>query len=121
MNNLYMYSSHVVLTGNKKFYIGDPADGDQDKYVMVISAALRLKFIEKQIFDDSEAYKVLRRVQLICLGMRKPDLEYLVLYDFDEIKKRNFFRCQEHLFGKTVMDICLSDPESVKDALLTYE
>ena len=49
--------------------------------------------------------------------MRTPDLEFLTLNDFEDIKRSDFFRTQEILFGKSVMDICLSDSDSVRDAL----
>lgn len=57
---------------------------------------------------------------MTLLAMRTPDLEFLVLNDFDDIKRSDFFRTQEILFGKSVMDICLSDSEAVRDALVHF-
>ena len=88
---------------------------------MVISSILRKKFIEMDIFDHSEVYQVLRQVQLIMLGMRTPDLEFLALNDFDDIKKSDFFRMQEILYGKSIMDICLSDPEAIRESLNLFD
>lgn len=53
---------------------------------------LRKKFIEMEIFDQSEAYKILRNIQMIQLGMRTPDLEFIALNDFEKIKRDDFFR-----------------------------
>jgi len=57
----------------------------------VISTVLRRKFIEMDIFDPSEAYKVLKQVQLTMLGMRTPDLGFITLNDFNDIKKSDYF------------------------------
>ena len=73
------------------------------------------------IFDASEAYKVLKQIQLILLGMRIPDLGFITLNDFNDIKKSDFFRTQELMMGKSIMDICLSDPDTIKDALIDFD
>ena len=52
--------------------------------------------------------------------MRVPDLEYIVMNTFEDIKKRDFFQTQEILQGKTICDISLSDPKAVKEALNTH-
>ena len=88
---------------------------------MVISTVLRKKFVEMDLLDQSEAYKVLRSIQMIMLGMRTPDLEFIALNDFDGVKASDFFRAQELLHGKSIMDICLSDPQSIRQALNTTE
>ena len=94
---------------------------DPEKYVIVVSSIMRTKFIEMDIFDHSEVYIILRQIQLIILGMRTPDLEFLTLNDFNDIKNSDFFRIQEILYGKSIMDICLSDPEAIKTALHQYD
>jgi hypothetical protein len=40
-----------------------------------------------------------------------------VLNNFNDLKKSDFFRCQEFLHGQSICDICLSDPNSIKSAL----
>jgi len=52
--------------------------------------------------------------------MRAPDLEFLTLNDFEDTKRSDFFRTQEILFGKSIMDINLSEPDSVRVALDNY-
>ena len=52
--------------------------------------------------------------------MRIPDLEYLALHSFGELKMKDFFRPQEILLGKSICDICLSEPESIKSAFDEY-
>jgi len=58
----------------------------------VVSTVFRKKFIEMDMFEQSEAYKILRTIQIIQLGMRTPDLEFLALNDFERIKYIDFFR-----------------------------
>ena len=62
------------------------------------------------IFDASEAYKVLRQCQLTILGMRTPDLSFITLNEFSDIKRTDYFRPQELLQTKSIIDICLNDP-----------
>jgi len=53
--------------------------------------------------------------------MRIPDLNFLMLNNFDTIKKNEFFRTQEVLFGKSIMEICMSAPESISAALKNFK
>ena len=55
------------------------------------------------------------------LGMRTPDLGFITLNNFIDIKKSDYFRPQELLITKSIMDICLSDTESVIEALDNYD
>ena len=41
--------------------------------------------------------------------------------DFEKIKRKDFFRCQELLLGKSFMDVCLSDPIAIFEALKYYQ
>ena len=54
------------------------------------------------------------------MRMKIPDLEYLVLNSFDDIRKKDFFATQEILQGKMIGDICLSSAESWIEALLQF-
>ena len=114
MNNIYTYRSSVVLSGQKKFLVPDLVNEKQgkkeDAYVRVISTMLRRNLILKNTLNRSEAYSVLKRALDIMLSMRIPDLEYLVLNSFDELKRTDFFRPQEILLGKSICDICLTEP-----------
>jgi hypothetical protein len=46
--------------------------------------------------------------------MKVPDMEYLILNTFDDIKENYFFQPQYILGGKNICDICLSDATSVQ-------
>jgi len=59
-------------------------------------------------------------MNLLTLGMRSTDLKYLIMNDFEKIKRKDFFRCQELLLGKSFMDVCLSDPIAIFEALKYY-
>ena len=71
LDNLHKYKTDVVSTGAKLFQIDS---NDPEMFVIVISSILRTKFIEMEILDASEVYRVLNQVLLIQLGMRTPDL-----------------------------------------------
>ena len=55
--------------------------------------------------------------QDLMMRMKIPDLEYLVLNSFDEIRRKDFFMTQEILQGKSISDISLSSAESWIEAL----
>ena len=84
---------------------------------MVVSAILRKNIIEKKIFERSEAYSILRDAQTLILGVRIPDLKFIVLNSFNVISQDYFFQSQELLQGKTIADLCLGDPKLVKEGL----
>ena len=60
---------------------------------------------------------VLGYLQGLLLREKTPDLGYMVLSDFNELKRTDFFRSQEYLHGQSIRDICLSDPNAIKVAL----
>jgi hypothetical protein len=82
-NNLYNYKSQIVLVGQKMFQISD----DKDIYATVISTVLRSHIITRNIFDHYEIEKILNKAIEISLGMRIPDLQYLVLNRFEDLAK----------------------------------
>ena len=52
--------------------------------------------------------------------MRIPDLDLLILNRFDDLKIQDFFQSQEILLGKSICDICLSEPDSINKAIKEY-
>jgi len=52
-------------------------------------------------------------------SMRKPDLEYVLLNSFHTLLRQDFFTPQEILYGKSLCDICLSDPQKIKHGVDT--
>ena len=67
-----------MLVGQKMFQISD----DTDIYAYIISTVLRKYIITRNIFDHFEIEKILTKAIEISLGMRIPDLSYLVLNKF---------------------------------------
>ena len=53
--------------------------------------------------------------------MRRPNLEYLLMNTFKTLMEKDFFISQEVLQGKSLCDICLSDPKAIKGALDLYK
>lgn len=78
--------------------------------MLVISTMLRRRLILKNVLNRSEAYSVLKWSLDTMMSMRIPDLEYLALNSFEELKRTDFFRPQEILLGKSICDICLTEP-----------
>ena len=58
---------------------------------MVVSTQMRKNIIIKNLFDRSEAYIILQRSLDLMITMRVPDLEFLVLNSFDDLKNLDFF------------------------------
>lgn len=54
------------------------------------------------------------------LRMILPDLEYLVLNSFQDLKKKDYFKSQEILHGKSICEICLGSTEEVKEELKKF-
>jgi hypothetical protein len=52
---------------------------------------MRKYIIIKNLFDRSEAYIILQRSLDLMITMRVPDLEFLVLNSFDDLKNLDFF------------------------------
>ena len=96
LNNIYKYKSDVVLCGKKKFYLAHSENNKEkileDEYIIVSSVVLRKDFIEMDIFDPNESHYVLRKAQLLQLGMRTPDLKFITLNNFDSIQQIDMFR-----------------------------
>lgn len=49
--------------------------------------------------------------------MKIPNLGKHVLNSFDDIKKKEFFLAQEVLKGKSFCDICIAEPNLIKESL----
>jgi len=58
---------------------------------MVISTVLREKFIENKVFENHEAFLVLRKAADKVLGMKVPTLQYVCLNSFEDLKNKDFF------------------------------
>lgn len=99
-----------MLVGQRRFKLNC---NDPEQYVLVVSAILRKKIIELNLFERSETYQVLRDAQTLLMGMRIPDLSYIVLNSFKNLQQQDFFKSQALLLGKTIADMSLSDAESM--------
>jgi len=70
-NNIYTYATEVVCVGSMKYELDTD---DRDQYAMVISSVLRHEFIDKKVFENHEAFLVLRKAADKVLGMKVPNL-----------------------------------------------
>lgn len=64
---------------------------------------------------------ILRRATDRAMSMRVPNLNYILLNNFEDIKANHFFQSQELLKGKSMCDICLNDSYSVIVAVDKWE
>ena len=82
-NNVYTYKTEVVCMGSKKYELHET---DTQQYAMVISACLRSKLVKERVFENHEAYMVLRRASDKMLGMKLPDMNYIIMNTFEDLK-----------------------------------
>ena len=82
---------------------------------------MRADVLRKNLFDQEETYKILRRAQEIVIEMKCPNLQYLLFNTFETHKTKDFFICQELLNGKSFCEICLSVPSEIAKALKYYD
>lgn len=54
------------------------------------------------------------------LQLRKPNLSFLLRNNFFAMVKNHFFSTQEVLLGKSMCDICLSEPKRIGEALCEW-
>lgn len=80
--------SQVMMIGQKRFNMSEDFP---EQYVMVVSAILRKHVIEKNIFEQSESYSLLKKAMILIFGLRIPDLKFIVLNSFDDIAANYFF------------------------------
>ena len=50
------------------------------------------------------------------MRLRIPDLSYIVLNSFEDLKNKDFFQSQTILKGQSICDICITDQKSVRKA-----
>lgn len=93
---LYQRKSKIVLIGNTQFELNlGKVKGDKNemgKTVQVISVHLRQSVILHQLFENQEALFLLEKATNKILSMRMPDLEYIVMNTFEDIKRNDFFQ-----------------------------
>ena len=111
---MFSYQTSIVLLGAKRFEIDKE---DSSDYVLVISARLRDNVVRQRIFDIEESMIILRNMQNMYLQLRKPNLSFLLKNNFYAMVKDHFFSTQEVLLGKSMCDLCLSEPRKISEAL----
>ena len=104
----------MVKVGLKKmiFEIKDPS-----LYVLVVSARMNEDVFEKKLFYPNESMCILQWAIQLQSVMKMPDIQYLMLTNFEEVVKTDFFKSQALLKGMSICDICLIDQNLIREAL----
>lgn len=76
--------------GQKKFIIDKD---DPNQFVLVSSVTLRQQIIDKNLFERSEVFYLLKHMQDLFLAAKVPNLRYMVMNDFNMQKDLDFFKC----------------------------
>lgn len=97
----------MIKIGHKKFLLDQ---NDDTVYLAMISSKLAPSVIQNRLFTNDEIQVILRKAQERCLVMKIPNMEYVIMNTWDNLKHKDFFCSQEILLGKTICDISLSDP-----------
>lgn len=95
-NNLYTYQSKLGSIGSKRFHLDSE---DNTLFLQVISTSLNQEVLAKNVFDDHEIHHVLSLMENRMLRMKNPDLEYIIMIDFERMKYQDFWDSQELLLG----------------------
>jgi hypothetical protein len=73
------------MYGNTQYELSfDPKQRNQ--YAQVISVRLRKILIQSKTFTNQEALFILENTQKKILGMRIPDLDYVIMNRFEDLK-----------------------------------
>jgi len=119
VNNIYTYESNISKIGYKKFEMNSQ---DHNENIVVVAAKLKESVISRAVFSDQETFKILKKMHDQILCMKNSDLEYLLMNSFNSLLKQDFFTPQEILYGKSLCDICLTDPLKIKNCIkMHYE
>lgn len=137
-SDIYTYESDVLILGQRRFELNTKMlDHDhevqfeensleyrqhkQQEYAVVVSAMLRSDLIHKNIFHNDESYFILRNATDKLMCMRLPNFQFIIMNNFDSLKKHYFFQAQEILQGQSICDISLNDPKSINQAIQRWE
>ena len=88
MNNLFKYQTDLAFFGNTTFEL------DKDNHninAKVVSALLRQSFLDSKVFENQETFLILRKITDMSMSMRIPNLKYIFLNNFENIKEKDFF------------------------------
>lgn len=118
LNNLYTLKSEFCFFGKKYFALNED---DPLNHILVVSSVLRPNVLKNNVFEKSEIFKILRHTWSTYLGMRPPDLSYVILNNFGALNEMYYFEPQEILNGKSFCDISLSNTLSVSKALELFK
>jgi len=91
---------------------------DVSNYLIVASCQFKNKVYQGEFLDDAESYWVMHKVIKKLLSQNQAKFEnYLFNDNFDVIQKKEFFKSQEILDGRSIQDLTVIIPKEVGQGL----
>ena len=96
-------------------------DKNPQIYAFIMAATLKKKIIQRNVFENIEANKILASINELTSGTKVADLKYLVINSFESMRDNDFFTKQEIFLGSSFCDICLNDADEIEKAILNHD
>ena len=117
-NNTIKYESDIIKYGHQRFYNIDNSNRTSVmSYYNFFAAELKPSFIEEKNLDHCERHIITKTILDQILQMIEFNFANQVTTTFQNYVDEDYFKTQEMLFGKSMVDIQLNDDNSIKHAL----
>ena len=118
LNNLYEYETEFFCFGIKKQILHSKKS---DIYVNIVSTRFKKQIVRSNLLENIEKIQILKQMNQMLSCMRIPDMKFILLNSFDDLKKKCFFSQQILLNGKSIFDINIRDADEVHKAIYESE
>lgn len=116
-SELFQYESDIVMYGSTQVNFGDCCSSIHAK---IMSMSLTPSLIKQNLLDNTEALYILETLSKKIMNMRLPDINFIVMNNFEQLKMNFFFQSQQLLQGKSICDICINEMQTVKSSLKSF-
>lgn len=118
-SDLFQYESQIVTFGSTKVNFGKCCGSIHAKIMAMSLSSDLIKL--NDILDNSEALYILETLSKKVMNQRLPDINFIVMNNFEQLKMNFFFQTQELLQGKSICDICINEIQTVKSSLKSFQ
>lgn len=117
-NNTIKYKSDIIKYGHQRFYnVENSNKTSVMSYYNFFAAELEPSFIEEKNLDHCERHIITKTILDQILQMIEFNFADQMTTTFQNYVDEDYFKTQEMLFGKSMVDIQLNDDNSIKLAL----